>query len=177
MRAGRSVQCSDAQAPEPPALQEPSSSIAMNRSVFNVFLLCSVVCVCGRMSGIYLDNGFDQTTIKKLLSKQEKREVEQEILNLLGLPTRPKPMMPVHLDKSAPKFLLDVYQSLLDTDESRLTRSEFSVSGDDQKAIDESDVIMSFSSQSKFTDWVICVLKLTAPFMPTPCLRCILKYY
>lgn len=122
----------------------------MDRVIVLFILLLAVSCVCGRLSGIYLDNGLDQTVIQKLLTKQEKRHIEQEILNLLGLPNRPKPMMPMHLDKSAPKFLLDVYQRLLDTDDDRLTRSEYSVSGDDQKAIDESDVIMSFSSQSEF---------------------------
>jgi len=106
--------------------------------------------ITSRRSGFYLDNGLDQTVLQKFLSKEAKREVEQEILNLLGLPSRPKPMMPSHLGKSAPKFLLDVYQSL-EHEENSLTRSEFSVSGDDQRAIDESDVIMSFNSQSKFT--------------------------
>lgn len=124
----------------------------MNRAVFIVFFLCYVVCVGARISGIYFDNGFDQTTIQKLLSKQEKKDVEHEILNLLGLPNRPRPNIPVHLDNSAPKFLMGVYQSLSDADEAKIIRSEFSLSGDDEKAIDESDVIMSFIPQRRHVD-------------------------
>ena len=114
-------------------------------SIFVVFSL-----VNARLSGIYYDNGLDQTVIQKLLTKQEKREVEHEILNLLGLPSRPRRrenLDRVHLGSSAPKFLLDVYRSLLDHPSQRTVRSEFTLSGQDQQAIDESDIIMSFLPQ------------------------------
>lgn len=114
-------------------------------SIFVVFSF-----VNARLSGIYYDNGLDQTVIQKLLTKQEKREVEHEILNLLGLPSRPRrraSLDNVHLGSSAPKFLLDVYRSLLDHPGPRTVRSEFTLSGQDQQAIDESDIIMSFVPQ------------------------------
>lgn len=109
--------------------------------------------VSARLSGIYYDNGVDQTVIQRFLTRQEKREVEHEMLSLLGLPSRPRPRqsLPVHLGSSAPKFLLDVYMSLLDNPSVRTVRSEFSLSGKDQQAIDKSDVIMSFLPQGRYT--------------------------
>lgn len=105
------------------------------------------------MSGLYIDNGIDQTIVQRFMTKQEKREVEHEILNLLGLQNRPRPVANSKtLGSSAPKFLLDVYKSLLDNSGSslsRTTRSEFYLSGRDLHAIDESDVIMTFTSNSK----------------------------
>lgn len=60
--------------------------------------------------------------------------------------------------KSAPKFLLDVYKQLSDEDDEgngRYTRSADSEEGDnfitdiDKRAIDQSDIIMTFLNQSK----------------------------
>lgn len=112
---------------------------------------CVLCLVSARLSGIYYDNGVDQTVIQRFLTRQEKREVEHEMLTLLGLPSRPRPRqsLPVHLGSSAPKFLLDVYKSL-DNPTVRTVRSEFSLSGKDQQAIDESDIIMSFIPQGWF---------------------------
>lgn len=114
--------------------------------------LCTLCLVCARLSGIYYDNGVDQTVIQRLLTRQEKREMEHEMLSLLGLPSRPKPRpsLPGHLGSSAPKFLLDVYMSLSDGPSMRTVRNEFSLSGKDQRAIDESDVIMSFLPQGRY---------------------------
>lgn len=100
-------------------------------------------------TALYMDNGFDQTTVYPL-SRQEKREVEHEILNLLGLSARPRHVTNSTLKGgSAPRFLLDVYKSMLDNPRSRSTRSEFNLGGRDLQSIDESDVIMSFSSLCK----------------------------
>ena len=39
----------------------------------------------------YADNGLDQTIAYKYLPTRERKEMQQEILNLLGLHHRPKP--------------------------------------------------------------------------------------
>jgi bone morphogenetic protein 7 len=100
-------------------------------------------------AAIYIDNGFDQTAIEREISKVEKHEMELEILNLLGLPNRPK-RISKSLKRSAPKFLLDVYKSLMEKENEGHSRSKRSVdlnlSGEEQNAIDESDVIMTFES-------------------------------
>lgn len=118
------------------------------------------VCVCARSSGFYLDNGIDQTIIDHAMTKQEKHEVEHEILNLLGLPTRPKRKSLGPLHKSAPKFLMDVYKSLMEDQNGRYRRnadSELNLSGEEQHAIDESDIIMTFESQSKCNNIWVCI--------------------
>lgn len=42
------------------------------------------------MSGIYIDNGYDKTELQQELSPEDQLEVEHEILDLLGLPDRPR---------------------------------------------------------------------------------------
>lgn len=111
-------------------------------------------------AGIYIDNGIDQTTIEHLMTEKEKKEMEVEILNLLGLPHRPKKINKSPLKKSAPRFLLDIYKSLMvkdgDDENFRAKRStdeadnDINLSGEEQQQIDESDVIMTFESVSKY---------------------------
>lgn len=110
-----------------------------------------------RMSGLYVDNGFDQTVVHRVVSQHEKREVEHEILNLLGLPDRPRNTIgrSTQVKRSAPKFLLDIYKNALGEDDDerpmshRRKAGEFDLSGQDLKAIDQSDVIMTFALHSK----------------------------
>ncbi|KAF5297757.1 hypothetical protein FQR65_LT09931 [Abscondita terminalis] len=102
-------------------------------------------------AGLYIDNGLDQTVIDHVMSKQEKREMELEILNLLGLPNRPRRGINAPLRKSAPRFLMDVYKSLVEKENEdenkRYDRSaDLYISGEEQNAIDKSDVIMTFES-------------------------------
>lgn len=109
-----------------------------------------------RISGLYVDNGFDQTVIHRVVSQREKHEVEHEILNLLGLPDRPLNTIsrPPQVKRSAPKFLLDIYKNALGKDEDekahRHKAGEFDLSRQDLKAIDQSDVIMTFAAHSEF---------------------------
>lgn len=42
------------------------------------------------MSGLYIDNGHDKTELQQGLSPEDQIEVEHEILDLLGLPDRPR---------------------------------------------------------------------------------------
>ncbi|XP_023012342.2 protein 60A isoform X1 [Leptinotarsa decemlineata] len=124
---------------------------------------CAIVLVCLVLanswtasstpkSGIYLDNGFDQTAMERLMTVDEKKEMELEILNLLGLPRRPRKVNRKPLNKSALKFLLDIYESLLEEEHEGKTRRKRStdvyISGEEQNKIDESDVIMTFESSS-----------------------------
>jgi bone morphogenetic protein 7 len=95
------------------------------------------------LSGLYVDNGVDRTEMARALTRSERREVEHEILSLLGLSNRPSRAPP---GSAAPQFLLDVYKSLLDA-----PRGELNLSGRDLNAINESDVIMSFASRSEFS--------------------------
>lgn len=131
------------------------------RSVIVTTVLCflylniSVVFSTPR-AGIYIDNGYDQTAIEHLMTVDEKKEIELEILNLLGLPNRPRRINKA-LKKSAPRFLLDIYKSLMvkdDEENYRVKRNaeglDLNLSGEEQQQIDESDVIMTFESVSKY---------------------------
>ncbi|OQR69214.1 bone morphogenetic protein 7-like [Tropilaelaps mercedesae] len=71
-----------------------------------------LVCLVGlARAGFYADNGLDRTISYRSLPTQEKREMENEILNLLGLDHRPKPK--IHqTSNSAPKYLIDLYNQL-----------------------------------------------------------------
>lgn len=60
-------------------------------SMVGIFLFCFPVKFAeSRLSGVYGDNGHDQTIIHKTLTNSDQREVEHEILELLGLPERPR---------------------------------------------------------------------------------------
>ncbi|KAJ2953559.1 hypothetical protein O0L34_g1160 [Tuta absoluta] len=101
------------------------------------------------LSGLYIDNGVDQTVIHHSMTLNERLVVEHEILELLGLGERPRRVRAPTLDRSAPSFLMDVYKQLAEEHElARPTRSsENALSGDEQQAIDESDLIMTFQSK------------------------------
>lgn len=102
------------------------------------------------LSGLYIDNGVDQTVIHHSMTRDERKVVEVEILELLGLGERPRGPRAPPLERSAPSFLLDVYKQLAEEHEqARPTRSsEMALTGDEQQAIDESDLIMTFQSKS-----------------------------
>ncbi|XP_015113215.1 protein 60A [Diachasma alloeum] len=108
-----------------------------------------------RTSGLYIDNGQDQTVVHRVVTQREKREVEHEILNLLGLPDRPRSTVGKvpQVKRSAPKFLLDIYKNALGEDEKPVARrgksdGEFDLTGQDLRAIDQSDVIMTFQAHN-----------------------------
>jgi bone morphogenetic protein 7 len=122
------------------------------RAVTTLILIVTFINTINAYSpaGIYVDNGYDQTTIQHAFTKVEKREMELEILNLLGLPNRPrKGAARSFLNKSAPQFLLDVYKSMSEEENGRIKRNaDLNLSDEEQNAIDESDLIMTFDSIS-----------------------------
>lgn len=133
-------------------------------------LLCLFVQVCLCLSsppGLYVDNGLDQTIIDMSLTKQEKREMELEILNLLGLPNRPRKINNPPLKKSAPRFLMDVYKSLMEeqNENAREKRNaDLNLSGEEQNAIDKSDIIMTFESIGRLRHQIFFVLRKCVKF-------------
>lgn len=68
--------------------------------------LCIVFCalqslqslsgVDSSLSGFYVDNGKDQTIMHRSITMDDAQEVEHEILELLGLPERPRRKHAVH---------------------------------------------------------------------------------
>ncbi|XP_017070410.1 protein 60A [Drosophila eugracilis] len=160
-------------------LRNTSEAVAVLASVglglvLFIFVATTPMSVEATQSGIYIDNGKDQTIMHRVLSEDDKLDVSYEILEFLGIAERPTHLSShqLSLRKSAPKFLLDVYHRITaeeglsdhnhdgDDDDSyeRSHRSRRSTDleedeGDQQKnfitdldkrAIDESDIIMTF---------------------------------
>ena len=112
-------------------------------------------------SGYFYDNGLQQTVMEEGLSAAEAQVMQEEILHLLGLHYRPhsgssRRRLPGN--STVPTFMKDIYQSLLNLDgdtgeiknltfqnlDSLMETSQFQIEVKDLKAINESDIIMSF---------------------------------
>lgn len=116
-----------------------------------IYLLLIKLNSISSLSGLYTDNGFDQTALHHEMTIDDQNSMKHDILELLGLPNRPtEQSKKLSLRKSAPQFLIDIYKQLSGdgTGSSRskrsLTENEF-----EQKNVEESDVIMSFMNKRK----------------------------
>ncbi|XP_037936720.1 protein 60A-like [Teleopsis dalmanni] len=121
------------------------------------------ILVSASQSGIYIDNGLDQTVMQRTLDEDDKIHVSYEILEFLGLAERPRRKHShLSLRKSAPQFLLDVYHRLTEEETAEsLSRSkrdlqeqENFITDLDKKAIDQSDIIMTFLNKNHHVDEV-----------------------
>ncbi|XP_050067296.1 protein 60A-like [Anopheles maculipalpis] len=120
-------------------------------SVVALYVLIGMV----HSTGFYIDNGVDQTVREKSVELHERQEIEHEILELLGLPDRPnKQHVHPSLRKSAPQFLLNIYHKFTEEFNGGHTRRKRYADGGnlftiaDERAIGESDVIMSFLNKA-----------------------------
>lgn len=76
-----------------------------------VFLpLCALLCIWGQVEGV-AHSSF------RRLSGRERKEMQKEILSLLGLPGRPRPHPPLRPPSSAPLFMLDLYHAVSSEDD------------------------------------------------------------
>ena len=121
--------------------------------LLTVFLFCWIVLVlCS--TPFYVDNGLQQTVILDNVSKKDTREIQIEILALLGLKSRPKSIIHNYTE-SAPIFMLDVYRYLTISESMLNADTEFhaGIYNDDfpvlPQEIEGSDVIMSFVNHGK----------------------------
>ncbi|XP_075867321.1 bone morphogenetic protein 8A isoform X2 [Nelusetta ayraudi] len=63
------------------------------------------------------------------LSGREKKEMQKEILSILGLPGRPRPHPPLRPPSSAPLFMLDLYHAVAADEEDDAVANEIIVNG------------------------------------------------
>uniref|UniRef100_A0A3B4AX07 TGF-beta family profile domain-containing protein n=1 Tax=Periophthalmus magnuspinnatus TaxID=409849 RepID=A0A3B4AX07_9GOBI len=100
-------------------------------------------------SNFSLDNEAHSSFIQRRLRSQERREIQREILSILGLPQRPRPL--VHTKQNAaPVFMLDLYKTIStnfhgDNKPAAVTRAPPApLSPQDSHFLDEADTVMSF---------------------------------
>ncbi|XP_052086249.1 bone morphogenetic protein 7-like [Mytilus californianus] len=128
--------------------------VNLHISIAVVLLICCVDDIVCWSSGYYIDNGVDQTEKLHEINPRSKRELQQEILTLLGLHHRPKPKVHTN-DYSAPRFMLDLYNTIAGADGILLDDTpSFRISGnisigDIIEPIQGADVIMSFVNRAK----------------------------
>ena len=125
-------------------------------SVFLPVLLTQIV-VNTANTAFYADNGLQQTVLIPKSPGREKREMQQEILTLLGLHHRPKPKT-LGKEDSAPKFMIDLYRKLQTTtgepiesdDDIHFHTHNVTAVDVNVNLFDGSDVIMSFVNHGEY---------------------------
>ncbi|XP_055910694.1 protein screw [Eupeodes corollae] len=102
----------------------------------------------------FLDENLEQSVVMKSLDSSED-EFQFEMADLLGLNERPKRIRnPISLEKSASKFLIELYNSIREEEEEthvsnhhkRVARSAF-VNKEDRSVIENCNNIITFSSK------------------------------
>ncbi|MEQ2208548.1 Bone morphogenetic protein 7 [Xenoophorus captivus] len=107
-------------------------------------------------SNFTLDNEVRSSFIQRRLRTQERREIQREILSVLGLPHRPRPHAhPKH--NAAPMFMLDLYTISTEPEPHRYSQykavlqgqASAVVSPQDSRFLDDADTVMSFVNLSE----------------------------
>ncbi|XP_008291669.1 bone morphogenetic protein 7 [Stegastes partitus] len=103
-------------------------------------------------SNFSVDDEVRSSFIQRRLRNQERKEMQREILSILGLPHRPRPHLHTK-HNAAPMFMLDLYNTITaDTDPYRHsyyktvlpTQTSSVVTPQDSRFLDDADTVMSF---------------------------------
>uniref|UniRef100_A0A3P9PRU6 Bone morphogenetic protein 7a n=1 Tax=Poecilia reticulata TaxID=8081 RepID=A0A3P9PRU6_POERE len=103
-------------------------------------------------SNFSVDNEVGSSFIHRRLRSQERREIQREILSILGLPHRPRPHAHAK-HNAAPTFMLDLYNTVSTAAEPRAYsryravlegQASAVVSPQDSRFLDDADTVMSF---------------------------------
>uniref|UniRef100_A0A3Q0RZ79 Bone morphogenetic protein 7a n=1 Tax=Amphilophus citrinellus TaxID=61819 RepID=A0A3Q0RZ79_AMPCI len=103
-------------------------------------------------SNFSVDNEVRSSFIQRRLRSHERREMQREILSILGLPQRPRPHAYTKRN-AAPIFMLDLYNAIsIDSEQHRYSNYETAlptqtsplVTPQDSRFLEEADTVMSF---------------------------------
>uniref|UniRef100_A0A3B5MPY5 Bone morphogenetic protein 7 n=1 Tax=Xiphophorus couchianus TaxID=32473 RepID=A0A3B5MPY5_9TELE len=103
-------------------------------------------------SNFSVDSEARSSFIHRRLRSQERREIQREILSILGLPQRPRPHAHAK-HNAAPTFMLDLYNTVSTEAEPRAVsryravlqgQASAAVSQQDSRFLDDADTVMSF---------------------------------
>uniref|UniRef100_A0A3B4H157 Bone morphogenetic protein 5 n=1 Tax=Pundamilia nyererei TaxID=303518 RepID=A0A3B4H157_9CICH len=89
------------------------------------------------------DNHVHSSFIYRRLRNHERREIQREILSILGLPHRPRPFSPGKQASSAPLFMLDLYNAMA-VDEEEGAQGPALTTAQDTNFLNDADMVMSF---------------------------------
>ncbi|KAM4748987.1 bone morphogenetic protein 7-like [Rhinophrynus dorsalis] len=117
-------------------------------------LLCCCISLSSIVSEIMLENEVHSSFVQRRLKGHERREIQKEILSILGLQHRPRPCLP-EKQKSAPLFMMDLYNAMNVEEEAIEDPSYFNkpfyaieesplTSLQDNSFLADADMVMSF---------------------------------
>ncbi|XP_043573688.1 bone morphogenetic protein 7-like isoform X1 [Chiloscyllium plagiosum] len=124
----------------------------MRRGDKTVFLLiCFLGLFLDLVNGSLMKQRSHSSFIHRRLNSRERREMQKEILSILGLPRRPKPLLSVKRSSSAPVFMLDLYRTMANEESDKWQGASlpFHVFQSTRRPLEETflsqaDTIMSF---------------------------------
>lgn len=133
------------------------------------------------------NNEVHQGFIHRRLRTHEKREMQKEILSILGLPHRPRPHLSHGKYNSAPLFMLDLYNTISNEEKSqvegmldryqsmRTTQSPPLATYQETAFLNDADMVMSFVNLGEFLETIFtltffwCLLRLSMFFYWSSC--------
>uniref|UniRef100_A0A3Q3D5V8 Bone morphotic protein 7 n=1 Tax=Hippocampus comes TaxID=109280 RepID=A0A3Q3D5V8_HIPCM len=130
-----------------------TATCALGTLIFFLTVNCGVLSTKMSFSNFSVDNEVRSSFIHGRLRSQERRDMQREILSILGLPHRPRPAHVGSRLNAAPLFMLDLYNTA-STDAPRTRYSSYDphlepqapnpVTPQDNRFLDDADMVMSF---------------------------------
>ncbi len=118
-----------------------------------VQLISALIVACGysaladaMQANFSLDNDIQSSFLQRRLKSQERREMQREILSILGLPHRPRPLLQER-HTAAPMFMLDLYNNAILEDSYKpayTTPRPPMLTQQDNRFLSDADMVMSF---------------------------------
>lgn len=121
-------------------------------SLLRLIAVCWCCCCCAVSVGanFTLGNDLGSAFVHRALRSQERREVQREILSVLGLPRRPRPHSPERRT-AAPIYMLELYNAALEPAASGFSRAPVLPPAPapvptrrDRRYLSDADMVMSF---------------------------------